>query len=363
MIRSIAGQSLPDRLVTTIVERTDGVPLFIEELTKAVLEVGLVGGSSTSSRLHGALAPLTVPVSLRDSLMARLDRLSPVKEVAQIGAAIGREFLVRAAARRRGNGRSGAQGGACPARGGRPRHLAADSATNAIYVFKHALVQEAAYESLLKSRRLVLHGRIAEAIRDGFPEIAEKEPEVVARHFTQARLADCAIEWWQKAGEQALRRSAYVEAMSHLKAAIALAEAMPASAARQRILLRLQIAHGQALIAQRGYAAPETTAAFVRARELAAGIDDATERLSVYAGLWAGSYIRGELAPMLEMADALLHEAEGPPGTSVAVIAHRIFGTTCTFQGDFATAKQHLEKAVATYDHERDGPSRPSLRP
>ena len=229
------------------------------------------------------------------------------------------------------------------------------SATSASYVFKHALVQEAAYESLLKSRRLVLHGRIAEAIRDGFPDIAEKEPEVVARHFTQAGLADAAIEWWQKAGEQAMRRSAYVEAISHLKAALAVAEAAPSSAARQRTLLQLQVALGQALIAQRGYAAPETMAAFVRARELAATIDDATERLSVYAALWSGSYIRGELAPMREMADALMREAEGQPGTSVAVIAHRIFGTTCTFQGEFVTAKRHLEEAASSYNQERDG--------
>ena len=354
MIYGIAGQSLPDRLVATIVERTDGIPLFIEELTKAVLDVGLVGGKLDEQQFAGLLAPLTVPVSLRDSLMARLDRLSPVKEVAQFGATIGREFsfaLLHAVA----TTDEAALKVALVQLEAAGLVTSTNSATDASYVFKHALVQEAAYESLLKSRRLVLHGRIAEAIRDGFPEIAEKEPEVVARHFTQAGLADSAIEWWQKAGEQALRRSAYVEAMSHLKAALALAEAMPTSAARQRSLLQLQIAQGQALIAQKGYAAPETTAAFVRARELAAGIDDATERLAVYAGLWTGSFMRGELTPMREMADALLREAEGRPGTSVTVIAHRIFGTTCTFQGDFATAKVHLEKAVSAYDYERDG--------
>src|SRR5262249_13533983 len=132
-------------------------------------------------------------------------------------------------------------------------------------------------------------------------------------------------------------------------------EAMPASAARQRILLGLQVVYGQALIAQKGYGAAETTAAFVRARELVAGIDDVTERLSVYASLWAGSWIRGELAPMREMADALLREAEHQPGSSVTVIAHRIFGTTCLFRGDFVTARQHLETAVAAYDGQRDG--------
>ena len=312
MIRSTAGQSLPDRLVATIVERTDGIPLFIEELTKAVLDVGLVGGKLDEQQFAGLLAPLSVPVSLRDSLMARLDRMSPVREVAQVGATIGREFsfaLLHAVAATD----EAALKAALVQLEAAGLVTSTSSATNASYVFKHALVQEAAYESLLKSRRLVLHGRIAEAIRDGFPEVAEKEPEVIARHFTHAGMADFAIEWWQKAGEQALRRSAYVEAMSHLKAALALAEAMPAGAERQRMLLRLQIAHGQALIAQKGYAAPETTAAFVRARELAAGIDDATERISVYYGLWVGSYTRSELAPMLEMADALLREAEARP--------------------------------------------------
>ena len=354
MIRSAAGQSLPDRLVSTIVERTDGIPLFIEELTKAVLDVGLVGGKLDEQQFAGLLAPLSVPVSLRDSLMARLDRMSPVREVAQIGATIGREFsfeLLHAIAATD----EAALKAALVQLEAAGLVTSTSSATTATYVFKHALVQEAAYESLLKSRRLVLHGRIAEAIRGGFPEIAEKEPELVARHFTQAGLADAAIEWWQKAGEQAMRRSAYVEAISHLKAALDIAEATPGSAARQRTLLQLQVAHGQALIAQRGYAAPETMAAFVRARELAAGIDDATERLFVYAALWSGSYIRGELAPMREMADALLREAEGQPGTSVAVIAHRIFGTTCTFEGDFVNAKRHLEEAASTYNQERDG--------
>jgi class 3 adenylate cyclase/predicted ATPase/ABC-type transport system involved in cytochrome c biogenesis ATPase subunit len=355
MARSIAGQSFPERLLATIVERTDGIPLFVEELTKAVVEVGVVGGKVDEQQFAGLLAPRSVPMALRGSLMARLDRLSPVKEVAQIGATIGREFsfaLLHAVAATE----EAALRAALVQLEAAGVIASTSAATNATYVFKHALVQEAAYESLLKSRRLLLHGHIAEAIRDNFPDIADKEPEVVARHFTQAGIADGAIEWWQKAAEQALRRSAYVEAISHLTAALGLAEATPAGVERQRMLLRLHIAHGQALIAQKGYAARETTAAFVRARELAADIDDTTERIYVYYGLWVGSYTRSELAPMLEMADALLHEAEGRPGTSVAVIAHRIFGTTCTFQGDFITAIPHLEKAVATYSHERDGP-------
>jgi class 3 adenylate cyclase/predicted ATPase len=353
IIRGIAGQSLPDSLVSAIVERSDGVPLFIEESTKAVLEAKNVGrdpGRQTAQ----AMASFTVPASLRDSLMARLDRLSPVKEVAQIGSVIGRDFsfaLLRTVAGMDDEALKAALAQLETAGLLSSSKIGAD----ATYAFKHALVQEAAYESLLRSRRLILHSGIAEAIRDGFSDIAEKEPEVVARHFTQARLAESAIEWWQKAGERALRRSAYVEAVAHLKEAIGIAETTPASAARQRTLLGLQVAHGQALIAQRGYAAPETTEAFVRARELADGIADVTERLSAYAGLWTGSFMRGELAPMLEMANALMRAAEDMPGTAASLIAHRIFGTTLSFQGDFTTAKHHLEKAVSTYDQERDG--------
>ena len=353
IVRGIAGQALPESLVATIVERSDGVPLFIEESTKAVFEARNVGGNPGGQAAQ-TVTPLTVPASLRDSLMARLDRLSPVKEIAQIASVIGRDFsfsLLRTV--------GGIEDGALTAALGQLEAAGLISSSNsgadATYAFKHALVQEAAYESLVRSRRVVLHSGIAESIRDGFPDIAEKEPEVIARHFTQARLADSAVEWWRKAGDRALRRSAYVEAVSHLKEAIGIAETMPPSTARQKSLMGLQVAHGQALIAQRGYAAPETTAAFVRARELAGGIDDVTERLSAYAGLWTGSFMRGELAPMLEMADALLREAKAMPGTSVSVIAHRIFGTTRSFQGDFTTAQHHLDKAVATYNQERDG--------
>jgi class 3 adenylate cyclase/predicted ATPase len=351
MIHSIAGLSIPEGLAATIIERTDGIPLFIEESTRAVLEAGTID----KRQMAGSDESLSVPASLQASLMSRLDRLSPVKDVAQIGATIGREFslaLLRAVSAMD----DAALKVALAQLEASDLITATRTGPDVTYLFKHALVQEAAYETLLRSRRVGLHRAIAEAMRDRFPDIAEKEPEVVARHFTQARVSDAAIEWWKRAGEQALRRSAYVEAISHLKAALGLAEALPAGAERQRILLRLQLMHGQALIAQKGYAAPETTAAFVRARELAAGTDDATERISLYYGLWVGSYTRSELAPMLEMADALLQEAEGRPGTSVAVLAHRIFGTTCTFRGDFVTAIHHLERAVSAYDRERDGP-------
>jgi predicted ATPase len=276
-----------------------------------------------------------------------------VKEIAQIGAAIGREFsytLLRTVVALDEAALKAAliqleEAELLFRRGDPPE---------ASYVFKHALVRDAAYESLLKSRRQVLHGRIAEALRDRFPAQAEAEPEVVAHHFTQAGLKEPAIEWWGKAGDRALRRSAFKEAIAHLGKAIEMAEGMADEPARRLTRLRLQIAYGNALIAARGYGALETTAAFARARELAAGIEDAIERFSTYYGLWVGSFVRGELTPMREIAEGFLRDAERQPGSPEAGIAHRAFGCTCWFQGDYVGAREHLEKALAAYEPVRD---------
>jgi tetratricopeptide (TPR) repeat protein len=219
----------------------------------------------------------------------------------------------------------------------------------ASYLFKHALVQDTAYESLLKSRRQILHTRIAETLREKFANTAA-EPELVAHHFTQAGLTESAIEWWGKAGDQALRRSAFKEAIAHLGKAIEMTEKLGAATPAAPQIgerLRLQIAYGNALISARGYQAQETTAAFARARELAANIEDAAERYSAYYGAWASSYVRGELAPMRELAEEFLHDAECRPGLPEAGVAHRVFGGTCWFQGDFVAARRHLEQALA----------------
>ena len=222
------------------------------------------------------------------------------------------------------------------------------------YRFKHALVQDAAHESLLKSRRQLLHGNIAEALIQGFPTVAELEPEVIASHFTQAGLAEPAVECWSKAGERASRRSAYVEAIAHYGKAVELADTLPDEPAQRLRRLRLQIAYGQTLIAGHSHGAPMIGAAFARARELAAGIDDPAERASAYYGLWAGSHVRGELAPAQELADALLRDAGRRPGSTEAGLAHRARGMTSWAEGDLVRARAHLEQAVATYDPERD---------
>ena len=219
-------------MLAQIVAKTDGVPLFVEELTKNVLESGLLIEEPDRYRLDGPLPPLAIPSTLQDSLMARLDRLAAVKEIAQIGAAIGREFsyaLLRAVVGRDEPTLRSAlaqlEESELVFRLGAP--------PDARYSFKHALVQDTAYESLLKSRRQILHRKIAETLREQFPDIVEAEPELVAHHFTQAGLTAPAIEYWGKAGDLALRRSAFKEAIAHLGKAIEMTEALAGAGRRE----------------------------------------------------------------------------------------------------------------------------------
>jgi predicted ATPase len=233
------------------------------------------------------------------------------------------------------------------------------------YRFKHALIQDAAYENLLKSRRQVLHRRVAEILRDRFPDTVAAEPEVLAHHFTQAGLTDAAIEWWGKAGDQALRRSAFQEAVSHLGKAIEMADktgedtpaAATASASANR-RLKLQTDLGKALMWSRGFGADESKAAFIRARELAAAIDNATERFTIYYGLWVGNIMRGELGFAREIAETFLREAERGARTTECGYGRGILGFTCLWQGDLVEAQSNLVEALGIYDPERDREAR-----
>jgi class 3 adenylate cyclase/predicted ATPase len=351
--RVTGGRPLPTEVTEQIVVKTDGNPLFIEELTKAVLEAGILVEDAEGYRLDGPLPPLAIPETLQDSLMARLDRLAPVKEIGQIGAAIGREFsysLLRALVVRDERALKDAlaqfEDAELVFRRGDP--------PEAIYSFKHALVQEAAYENLLKSRRQVLHRRIAETLCDRFRTMAEVQPEVVAHHFTQAGLSEAAIEWWVKAGDRALERSANNEAIAHLEKAISLTEGLADGPAQRLLRLRLQTTYGHALLHGRGHSQPETIAAFARARELAAGIEDTAARFSAYYGMWLVSFVRADLAPMREVAVASLRDATHSPRLPPEGRPHHVFGVTCWFQGDYVGARSHLEQALAVYDHEGD---------
>jgi len=348
----VAGRPLPPEVMAQIVAKTDGVPLFVEELTKAVLEGGLLVAGPQGWYLDGPLPPFAIPATLQDSLAARLDRPAPVKEIAQIGAAIGREFsytLVRAVAGRDEPALRAAlvqlEEAELLFRSGAP--------PDARYTFKHALVQDTAYQTLLKSRRQILHRQIADVLRGEFPAVAAAEPEVVAHHLTQAGLDEPAIEWWGKAGDQALRRSAFKEAAAHLGKAIELADKLAATApaaASGSNRLRLQTSLGNALIWSKGHHAAETAAAYARARELANRVEDASERFSAYYGLWAGHVNRCEPAPMREMAELFLREAVARPDCPETLVAHRVSGTTCLYFGDFADAHEHLQKSIKLYD-------------
>ena len=348
------GRQLPGEMMMQIIEKTDGIPLFVEELTKMVLESGLLVENAGCYRVDSPLPPLAIPATLQDSLMARLDRLAPVKEVAQVGAAIGRDFsytLLRSVAGRDDLALTAALGQLEEAE----LLLRRGTPPEASYSFKHALVQEAAYESLLKSRRQLLHKQIGDVLRDKFPMIAETEPEVVAYHFTEAGLSEVALEWWGKAGKQALKRSAYSEAIAHFGKAVAISDELPVERRRTINRLDLQIAYGRALRGSLGHSAPETVAAWTRARQLAADINDPVELAPIHSGLFNACLTHGEIAPMRELAEAIMSAAKRRPDSPVAaIIAHWTSGVTCWLAGDYLNARVHLEQALTIHSAERD---------
>ena len=340
-----ARHALPREVVEDVAARTGGVPLFVEEVTRLLLERGEQGGIQT------------IPPTLQQSLMARLDRLGPAREVAQVGSVIGRGFsygLLRDVA--------GIEDAALQAALERLAEadivLVQGTPPESDYRFKHALIQDAAYENLLKSRRQVLHRRVAEILRDRFAATAAAEPEALAHHFTQAGMTEAAIEWWGKAGDQALRRSAFQEAIAHLGKAIEMADnragAAPQTATPGGARVKLQTSFGAALIAARGDGSPETTAAFARARELAAVVDDPVERLSASYGLWVGILSRGEAGPLRAIAEVVLRDIEGKPPSLEAAVAHRIAGVTEWYLGNFELARAHLGQTLAMFDPQRD---------
>jgi class 3 adenylate cyclase/predicted ATPase len=355
MVGELASRhALSKEVVEGVSERTGGVPLFVEEVTRLLLERGTEGGAQA------------IPPTLQQSLAARLDRLGPAREIAQIGAVLGRSFsyaLLQAVAAVDDRGAALSERGYNDPglRTALDRLAEADilfvegDGAHANYRFKHALIQDAAYESLLKSRRQALHLRAAEALRDQ-PERAAAEPEAVAHHFTQAGLDDLAIEWWGKAGDQALRRSAFQEAIAHLGKAIAMAEARAGAPEKEKAggKLKLQVALGNALMTVRGQGAPEAQAAFERARVTASAVENAPERLSVTYGLYAGAYLRGELGPMREHASAFLRGVAAQPDSPEAGVAHRANGITAWCAGNFADARRHLEQALAIFNPNRD---------
>jgi predicted ATPase len=353
--RVVGNKQLPANIRQDIIERTDGIPLFVEEMTKAVLEAESKG---QARRTAGAVPSpaLAVPATLHASLMARLDRLGPAKEVAQIGAAIGREFshpllaaVVRKPEAELGSALDRLVAAGLLFRQGVPPH--------ATYLFKHALVQDAPYGTLLREPRRALHARIAETLESQFAEIAERQPELLARHCTEAGQIEKAAAMWGKAGQRSLARSALVEAAEQLTRALDQIATLPATPALRREQIKLQVALMTPLIHVKGFAAPETKAAVERARlliqqaeALGEPPEDPLLLFSVFYGFWVANYVAFNGDAMRELAAQFLALAEKKGATVPLMIGHRLTGTSLLFTGDIAQGRAHYNQAIALYD-------------
>jgi class 3 adenylate cyclase/tetratricopeptide (TPR) repeat protein len=343
--RITEGKALPEQVLGQILARTEGVPLFTEELTKAVLEAGILRDAGDRYMLAGPLPPVAIPTTLQDSLMARLDRLAPVKEVAQIGACIGREFdheLLAAAVSTSETDLAAAL----------DRLLSAELVFRrglppaATYIFKHALVRDAAYQSLLKRRRQELHARIAASIESLFPRLVETQPELVAHHFGEAGLPEKAIPYWLRAGRLAASRSANMEAIAHLRSGLACAQALPPGEPRSRFELSLQLALGGPLIATKGFASREAESAYQRAQELSRELHSELDLLLALRGLGYVYHVRANLrgAATLMQEAAELATRSGDPALKVE--ADHFAGVVSFHLGDFQSARDLLESSA-----------------
>jgi class 3 adenylate cyclase len=353
--RIVGNKQLPANIRQDIIERTDGIPLFVEEITKAVLEAE--GEGAAAHAVSVVPSPtLAVPASLHASLMARLDRLGHAKEVAQIGAAIGREFsyaLLAAVVRKQEAELQSALdrliGAGLLFQQGVPPH--------ATYLFKHALVQDAAYSTLLREPRRALHARIAETLESQFAEIAESQPELLARHCTEAGLIEKAAELWGKAGQRSLARSALVEAVEQLSRALTQIATLPATPAPRREEIKLQVALINSLFHVKGFAAPETNAAAKRARlliEQAEALGEPPEDplllYSVLNGFYVQKFIAFNGDAACTLATQFLTLAEQQRATAPVMIGHRLLGASLLVAGDFAGGLANLDRAKALYD-------------
>jgi class 3 adenylate cyclase len=358
LVHQLAGNlgALPPDVVNDIVERTDGVPLFVEELTKAVVEAGANRGYMSIS----AVPPwsLAVPATLHASLLGRLDRLGPAaKTVAQVGAAIGREFsyellaaatplpepALQEALRRL------VKAGLIFQRGAPPM---------AEYLFKHALVQDTAYSTLLRGPRQALHRRIAEALEQRFSDLVQTRPEILAHHYGEAAIADKAITYWHRAGKLSAAKSAVREAITQLRRGLSLLDGLPATREREQLELDIHATLTQALMAGKGYADPETVAALERANRLV--IETAAlgtpVHFSVLFGLWISTFNRGAIAAALDHAANFLSSAQSQSSSGPLLVGHRILASSLMQGGEYRAALAHLETAASLYrpDEHRD---------
>jgi class 3 adenylate cyclase/predicted ATPase len=350
LIAQVAGgKTLPDEVVSQIADRTDGVPLFVEELTKSVLERGLLREENDRYVLDGPLQPLAIPATLHASLLARLDRLGSARVVAQIGAAIGRQFSypvlhtvsrlpedeLRAALDRLVASELVFQRGTPP---------------DAVYSFKHALVQDAAHGSLLRDARQQLHAQIAGALETHSPEITEGQPELLAHHYAEAGLVEKSVVYWGKAGHRSVARSAMAEAAAQFQKGLDQLALMPDTAERRQTELEFSSALGAVLNVVKGSAAPETGQAYARARELWEQLGSPMEFIEVPCGQSRYHAHRGELDRAQSLAEDLLHLSSRRNDSTGLVMGHYSAGRNLMWIGSFASSRSHLETVLALYD-------------
>jgi predicted ATPase len=356
--RVVGNKLLPANIRQDIIERTDGIPLFVEEMTKAVLEAE---GAAQQTAATGPLSTLAVPASLQASLMARLDRLGPAKEVAQIGAAIGREFshallaaVVRMPEAELGSVLDRLLTAGLLFRQGAPPH--------ATYLFKHALMQDAAYGTLLREPRRALHGRVTETLESQFAEMAERQPELLARHCAEAGLIDKAAALWGNAGQRSLARSAFEEGTIQLNRALAQIAALPSTAVLRRDQIKFQVALANALMHTKGYAAPETKASLDQARlyiERAEALGEPPEDpllLSVLYGFWVANYVAFNGDATRELAVQFLALAEKQRRKVPLMSGHGLMGASLLLTGDIAGGRTHCDQAIALYNRAEHRP-------
>lgn len=347
-----AGKALPPEVLQQVINKTDGIPLFVEELTRMVLESGQLREAGDHYEMSAPLPSLAIPTTLHDSLMARLDRLSTVKTVAQIGAVLGREFsyeLLRAVSSLSDVSLQHELAQLVEA------ELLYERGTPPLssYVFKHALIQDAAYHSLLKNARQQYHRQTAEALTTSFPEEVEVNPELVAHHYTEAGERGKAVPLWYQAGQRAIQRSAIPEAFAHLNKGLELLKTLPDTQDRTQQEILLQIGLGTASIAVRGYSAPEVEQAFGRARHLCSTLGETSQIFAVLWGLWAYYVVRGEFSEAHRQGKEMLAFAERAQDRELLLEVQPVLGHNHFWTGDLAQARRVMEEGLRLYDPEK----------
>jgi class 3 adenylate cyclase/predicted ATPase/DNA polymerase III delta prime subunit len=351
MIRDlVVGENIPSQVIEQIVQKTDGVPLFIEELTTSILSAPMRtrGASERTARS----ASIRVPDTLSDALMERLDRVAPSRRIAQVAAIIGREFshdLLSAASQiDKGELQSALsllEGADIIYRAG---------VTPVRFAFKHALLRDAIYDSLLRSKRQQIHAEIASILESDYPELVENEPEVLAHHHQEAGNHQAAIRCWLESGQRSLTQSANVEAIASFRKAIHLVNALPETADRNKQEIEIQLALGIPLIAVQGYASAETREAFSRARTLCMRLGDVPEYFQALFGLWGHSWMSGKNDDALDLANELASRARVLSKTVPLMVAHRVMGSTLLTVGDFQCSADHFENAIKLSGHGKE---------